>query len=168
MQTVANTVEWENPSTASTAWGMTNCKGVDMSQYKCCNTCKQILPVTSYNKRPGSLDGLRYTCKECASTNAKNWKINNPERFREYLSSRDVKRAGNQVFVILPKDMRRVYESACVYCGATENITQDHVIPIHRGGHHSAGNLVSACLSCNSSKQTKFITEWRLAQKRSK
>ena len=163
---MANMLDFKNPSTALTAWGATNYIGVDMSQYKCCNTCNQILPVSSYNKRPGSLDGFRYACKSCESNRAKKWKKDNPEKFREYLSGRKVKANGNVIFSILPKDLKRLYNSCCVYCGSNENITQDHVIPISRGGHHSIGNLVPACLSCNSRKQKRFITEWLLVQKR--
>jgi hypothetical protein len=43
----------------------------------------------------------------------------------------------------------------CVYCGdifAFEELTLDHVEPRMRGGDQSAGNLVTACRSCNTRK----------------
>jgi hypothetical protein len=40
----------------------------------------------------------------------------------------------------------------CRYCGATANLTVDHVIPRCLGGDDDAANLVVACRSCNSRK----------------
>lgn len=48
----------------------------------------------------------------------------------------------------------------CVFCGAKEYLTTDHLIPRNRGGTDSADNLVLACKSCNSSRGDKGIFEW--------
>ena len=43
----------------------------------------------------------------------------------------------------------------CVYCGeqfACEELTLDHVQPRVRGGDRSEGNLVTACMGCNTLK----------------
>jgi 5-methylcytosine-specific restriction endonuclease McrA len=43
----------------------------------------------------------------------------------------------------------------CVYCGQVypvEELTVDHVQPRSRGGDRSAGNLVTACMGCNTRK----------------
>jgi hypothetical protein len=56
----------------------------------------------------------------------------------------------------------------CAYCGATSNLTADHIIPISRGGIDprvtkildSADNTVCACKKCNSSKRDRDIFEW--------
>lgn len=40
----------------------------------------------------------------------------------------------------------------CQYCGATDNLTLDHVIPKSRGGSSTWDNLVTACKTCNSKK----------------
>lgn len=40
----------------------------------------------------------------------------------------------------------------CYYCDVVCELTMDHVTPISRGGTHTAGNIVGACLSCNSKK----------------
>lgn len=48
----------------------------------------------------------------------------------------------------------------CAYCGTTEDITIDHVIPVSRGGKHVRGNLAPACRRCNSSKGSKPLDEW--------
>jgi hypothetical protein len=48
----------------------------------------------------------------------------------------------------------------CVFCGAKEDLSTDHLIPKNRGGDDSADNLVQACKSCNSSRGDKGIFEW--------
>lgn len=50
---------------------------------------------------------------------------------------------------------------ACVYCGsdlrnaAPADVTLDHLLPRSSGGSNDATNLVTACRSCNSSRQDK-------------
>ncbi len=40
----------------------------------------------------------------------------------------------------------------CLYCGTTEDLTLDHVLPKSRGGKTSWDNLATACKRCNSRK----------------
>lgn len=47
----------------------------------------------------------------------------------------------------------RRFKQRCAYCGRLRKLTQDHVIPISKGGAHSADNVVPACRPCNSSKK---------------
>lgn len=42
--------------------------------------------------------------------------------------------------------------NACLYCGARENLTIDHVVPRALGGRDSWENLATACQRCNSRK----------------
>jgi Zn ribbon nucleic-acid-binding protein len=42
----------------------------------------------------------------------------------------------------------------CVYCGATERLAIDHIVPHARGGAKVFENLLTACQSCNSSRRT--------------
>ena len=51
-------------------------------------------------------------------------------------------------------------EHGCIYCGATDGIVPDHVIPRRRGGSNNLRNLVPACGSCNPSKRNKTLAEW--------
>jgi hypothetical protein len=58
--------------------------------------------------------------------------------------------------------------NVCIYCGATENITMDHIIPSSRAGVdprvkgllESVDNCVPACQECNGSKGARDIFEW--------
>lgn len=52
----------------------------------------------------------------------------------------------------------------CAHCGAAAEdgvfLTLDHVIACELGGSNEATNLVTACLSCNSSKQDATTNAW--------
>lgn len=49
---------------------------------------------------------------------------------------------------------------ACCYCGSSERLSLDHLIPRIRGGSDVSDNLVSACRSCNSSKGGSDMLVW--------
>jgi len=94
---------------------------------------------------------------------AKAHRLAHPEAKRKYQAVRRVRKLGNGVYQILPKEINRLLLSPCTHCGLRENITLDHIIPISRGGRHSVGNLQPLCKPCNSSKNSKTIMEWRVA-----
>jgi hypothetical protein len=57
-----------------------------------------------------------------------------------------------------PKVRERIlkkYNNKCVWCGATENLTIDHIKPVKLGGDNSDKNLQVLCRSCNSCKGCK-------------
>lgn len=60
-----------------------------------------------------------------------------------------------------PEKIDALLGQPCAYCGATENIELDHIVPIARGGAHDLENLAPACLPCNRSKGAKLLSEWR-------
>lgn len=64
-------------------------------------------------------------------------------------------------YIIIEKDLKRLYSDPCYNCGSMQNQSIDHRIPISRGGDHGIGNFMTLCRSCNSSKKDKTITEWR-------
>lgn len=52
--------------------------------------------------------------------------------------------------------MKTLFGNTCTYCKRRiERLTQDHVIPISKGGWHFSGNIVPACKPCNSSKGSR-------------
>lgn len=50
--------------------------------------------------------------------------------------------------------------SSCWYCGSTERLSADHIVPRQKGGRDGGENLVYACRTCNSSKGSKDLLEW--------
>jgi 5-methylcytosine-specific restriction endonuclease McrA len=91
----------------------------------------------------------------------KQWREDNPGRSSEYVHVRRTRMQNNGLYKVLKRDLKKLYSSACLYCGSTDRITADHIVPISRGGSHGIGNLAPACWSCNSSKGAKLLVEWR-------
>jgi hypothetical protein len=66
----------------------------------------------------------------------------------------------------------KVYERdgyKCHYCGkqlTRSTATLDHVVPAAEGGDNSFGNLVTACLSCNSRKTARPVGDFLPEQER--
>lgn len=56
------------------------------------------------------------------------------------------------------------FDYKCAYCGASHNLTMEHVMPVSKGGSTTPNNIVPACKSCNSSKGAKDMIEWYTAQ----
>ena len=62
---------------------------------------------------------------------------------------------------VLRRDRHR-----CVYCGAAERLTIDHVMPRSRGGADSWENLVAACTPCNNRKGNRTPEEAEMPLRR--
>ncbi len=50
--------------------------------------------------------------------------------------------------------------NGCAYCGASEDLQWEHIIPRSSGGPDTIDNLVLACPDCNLSKGAKDLAEW--------
>jgi 5-methylcytosine-specific restriction endonuclease McrA len=81
------------------------------------------------------------------------WKLNNRlfpiKRKRNIQSNLTIEEV-----IILKKEQK------CAYCGATKNLTTEHIIPLETNGTHELKNLTIACRSCNSSKKRLSLDEW--------
>lgn len=52
------------------------------------------------------------------------------------------------------REIKDAYGHRCVYCRRKmKHLTMDHIIPLIKGGAHTAQNVVPACRSCNSRKR---------------
>ena len=63
--------------------------------------------------------------------------------------------------------LKAQYNWTCYFCEKCEpeiTLTEDHIIPLSRGGTDNIENIQPLCVSCNSKKGTKTIQEW-IAQK---
>ncbi len=56
--------------------------------------------------------------------------------------------------------LKMILPQTCNYCGSTEHLSADHIIPVKKGGLDIGENLVWACRSCNSSKSANDLLEW--------
>lgn len=62
--------------------------------------------------------------------------------------------------IVQDERLKMILPQACCYCGCSDHLTVDHLIPRKRGGPHAGDNLVWACRTCNSSKCATDALEW--------
>jgi len=48
------------------------------------------------------------------------------------------------------------HNNVCAICGATENLTLDHIKPVSKQGTNTGDNIQPLCKSCNSRKKDKW------------
>jgi len=58
------------------------------------------------------------------------------------------------------KAVLKEFNFQCAYCGSTEGLQQEHIIPVVRGGKYEIGNIIPACKHCNASKKDKEFEKW--------
>ncbi|MCA9445156.1 MAG: HNH endonuclease [Candidatus Omnitrophica bacterium] len=56
--------------------------------------------------------------------------------------------------------LKMILPQACCYCGTSERLSLDHLVPTKLGGDDAGDNMVWACKSCNSSKGCRDMLEW--------
>jgi 5-methylcytosine-specific restriction endonuclease McrA len=56
--------------------------------------------------------------------------------------------------------VKRVFDNKCAYCGNDSKLSQEHFVPLSKGGDYSISNIIPACTNCNSSKGNKNFFEW--------
>lgn len=52
------------------------------------------------------------------------------------------------------------FDNRCAYCGEDGKMTQDHFVPVSKGGDYADGNIVPACGPCNYSKRDRNFSDW--------
>lgn len=95
------------------------------------------------------------------------WRKANPDKVKVYRRTRRARKRGAEgrhterdLFVQFV-----VQDSQCNGCGASLLIscTEDHIIPLSRGGSNWPNNIQLLCLPCNDKKGAKTMEEWRPA-----
>lgn len=96
------------------------------------------------------------------------WRIKNPAKAQIIIDRANTKRQelyqnaplNNFTYGQFPTILA-MHHYVCFWCGFPSNrLEQDHIIPLSRGGPHTASNIVPACRSCNASKNDKMPWEW--------
>lgn len=97
----------------------------------------------------------------------KKWRDKNPDKIKARSQQRDsLKRASSSNLRGIKDFVKRVRSkrfATCYYCEEqtpSKGCHFDHIIPLIKGGPHSAENLCVACPDCNRRKHVKTISEW--------
>jgi 5-methylcytosine-specific restriction endonuclease McrA len=138
----------------------------DFDKPKRCRRCREVKAADQFGRNAARADGKAAYCFGCNSAAVAEHNRTNPDRAmmrREYALRRrrfiEVNRARVTV-----RDLNRLiarYGGLCAYCPAPWK-QLDHVVPVTRGGRHGIGNIVPACVRCNTSKNDRTVMEWRL------
>lgn len=86
------------------------------------------------------------TSKRCLTAGCNLWAIPGYSRCRAHQRLRWAT-YNDPAYRAWPRDR------ACQKCGATRDLTRDHIRPVAHGGTNDPSNLRTLCRSCNSSKK---------------
>ena len=101
--------------------------------------------------------------KEKAKERLRLWRANNPDKKKEYDRNRRAHRYGSegthtpQQFL----ELCEIFGNVCVCCFERKALTEDHVIPLVKGGTDFIENIQPLCKECNSRKRVAS-TDYRL------
>lgn len=130
------------------------CPVVTATGLRQCLRCGEVKPYDAFAKDCRRSAGISSTCSACKYANKAAWKRAN----RSKSVAQDQRRRAR--IRDLPSTLtdaewsiiKQIYGNKCAYCHRKRPLTMDHVVPISKGGPHTADNVVPACRSCNSRK----------------
>ena len=112
----------------------------------------------SGNKHWNYIDG-RSKSKIHKGNLFRKWRIENSARMRVLQMKRNTMKVGSHTlkeWEILKKE----FNYMCLCCKRHEpeiTLTEDHIIPLSKGGSNNIENIQPLCRSCNSTKHTRTI-----------
>lgn len=87
------------------------------------------------------------------------WRENNPEEAKARQRRRRAQKLGNGGLHTATqwKALCNHYGNKCLACGEIKPLTEDHIIPLSKGGSDDISNIQPLCHSCNARKHNKTI-----------
>ncbi len=132
------------------------------------------------NRERKKLMDKRYNQKNKVKVNKthKIWRENNKERVKKYNQKYYTSPKGVISYThhnhkristikerpcdLSNKKVKEIFErdKVCVYCGSSERLELDHIVPLKLGGNSLFNNFVIACKKCNTTKSGKDVFKW--------
>jgi 5-methylcytosine-specific restriction endonuclease McrA len=150
-------------------WRRRPTKMVDgVMQYRC-GRCRMFFAREGFHTSKRDAFGIKTNCKPChskisiASRDPVITRLNG----QRAEAARRARKAGTGG-VVTAADWREVLSilgSACLSCASTAAPTQDHIMPLSKGGAHHPANLQPLCRPCNERKQARHI-DYRTPEQR--
>ncbi|HFJ9472599.1 TPA: HNH endonuclease signature motif containing protein [Bacillus paranthracis] len=153
--------------------------------HKICTQCRKELPHCDFFVCNDNKDGYYSKCKECYSEYKKEIRKRpeqkektrsyNTEYRKRYYATEHGKRINaincqrrkhrkNQAIdnydIRIWEETLEYFNHKCSYCDSSEELYQEHVIPLSKGGSYTKQNIIPACLFCNSSKHNNDLEKW--------
>jgi 5-methylcytosine-specific restriction endonuclease McrA len=134
-----------------------------------CSDCQQFLPREGFHANKRTVLGIKTQCKACHNACSLRSRDKDNKRLKavEYEASRRARKAGSGG-TVTQFDWRKLTDIlgfACLACGSTDHPTQDHIVPLAKGGQHHPLNLQPLCRPCNERKQASSV-DYRTPEQR--
>ena len=140
-------------------WRLRPSKEVDGIMHYRCGRCKEFFTKDGFHNSTRSSLGIKSDCKSCHS--AISIASRDPEKTRAARrrseATRRARKAGAEGSVTSIDWIRvmSILGRQCICCGSEASPTQDHIVPISKGGRHHPTNLQPLCRRCNERKQAR-------------
>jgi hypothetical protein len=144
-------------------------KDVVPNDYYICRCCKQVLPLNAdyFSKEKQSKTGYKAYCKKCTNQKRRDERKHNIELYRvsEQIKSQKRRALKRKLISSFSNEQWNeciiYFKNSCAYCGSSPSLlTQDHIVPVTKGGHYIKQNIIPVCRSCNSSKNNNEMDIW--------
>jgi hypothetical protein len=100
--------------------------------------------------------------KESVYKRNKKYKQQNREKYINYDKKRESRKRDLPATYMTEQweKTKQYFGDKCAYCGKKRELTQDHFIPLSKGGEYTVNNIIPACQWCNASKHDKDFFKW--------
>lgn len=136
---------------------------------KYCNTCGKVKPISEFTTRGTTVNGkptYESSCKDCIREYKRLYQIryNKTKKGNANLRTKSARRnrhnSTGDLTAIQWQNILEIFDFKCAYCGSTEKLSMEHIVPVAKGGAFTKSNIIVACQHCNSSRGSKDLDEW--------
>lgn len=136
----------------------------NISHTKTCIYCNEELTSETAYRNKYTSTGLHNTCKRCSGSASSTWSKNHPDKRKLYKHNRRTKEL-HMVSTLTNEEWNKCleyFDYKCAYCSRERKLQVEHVVPVANPKCPGtvAENVVPACRSCNSSKNSHNVYLW--------
>lgn len=141
---------------------------------KRCSRCKALKSLDDFCRDASRVDGRSYVCISCrrvpprqllliretqAEYERRRYATDETYRASRRQHSHSRRRGVEPLPVEAMELLTEMFAGRCAYCPSPA-ASWDHLVPVSKGGRTVPGNIVPACVSCNSSKNNRDLFDF--------